>query len=261
MKHTLASLWQPGRGVFIKELEPNLYIFQFYHEVDIQRVVDGSPWTFNRNQLIFQRLKKGEDPRSITLTSLELWVQLHNLKTGFMTDVVVNNVANYIGTFVKSDPKNFMGIWRDYLRVIVTINIEKPLKRRMKLKKTNGEWIWCNFKYEFIPTFCFICGLIGHSERFCPRLFDKPLEELEKPYGIWMKAEPRRRHNQTGSRWLRTGTDADAQFSDETTDQGVNMETFNAVNSHDQRINTVNARVDNARIVESRGNQGNQGVN
>ncbi|XP_060959275.1 uncharacterized protein LOC133030519 [Cannabis sativa] len=88
----------------------------------------------------------------------------------------------------------------------------------MKLKRTDGEWLWTNFKYEFLPTFCFICGIIGHSERFCSRIYDTPLELIGKPYGLWMKAQPQRKNKLIGARWLRTGTAADSQFSDE----GVN---------------------------------------
>lgn len=54
MQHKMASLGKPGRGVYIKELESKRYIFQFYHEVDIKRVIEGSPWTFGRFQLIFE---------------------------------------------------------------------------------------------------------------------------------------------------------------------------------------------------------------
>lgn len=31
MKQTLAALWRPGKGVYIREIESNLYFFQFYH--------------------------------------------------------------------------------------------------------------------------------------------------------------------------------------------------------------------------------------
>uniref|UniRef100_A0A803QNA4 Uncharacterized protein n=1 Tax=Cannabis sativa TaxID=3483 RepID=A0A803QNA4_CANSA len=237
MQHTLASLWQPGKGMFVKELQTNLYLFQFYHEADIQRVIEGSPWTFNKFQLVFERLKKGEDPMLVKLCRLDIWVQLHNLRPGFMFDSVVQRVANYIGTYVKSDPKNFNGVWRNYLRVRVSINVEKPLKRRMKLKKEDGDWLWTNFKYEFIPTFCFICGIIGHSERFCSRLYETPLELIEKPYGIWMKAEPQRKNKLIRARWLRTGTAADAQFFDD----GAN-----AINDH---------------VITSTRNQGLNGIN
>lgn len=39
MHHTLALLWKPGKGVYMKELDSNLYLFQFYHEIDVSRVI------------------------------------------------------------------------------------------------------------------------------------------------------------------------------------------------------------------------------
>lgn len=138
MQQRMTSLWQPGRGIFVKELDNNMYLFQFYHEVDIKRVIEGSPWTFDRIQLVFQRLKVGENPRRVVLNKLDMWVQLHDMAAGFMSERIVRDVRNYIGSFVKSDKNNFTGVWRDYLRVRVTLNIEKPLKRRMKLEKKGG---------------------------------------------------------------------------------------------------------------------------
>lgn len=45
-QQTLAILWKlgKGKGVYIKDLETNLYLFQFYHELDM----NDSPWLFNR---------------------------------------------------------------------------------------------------------------------------------------------------------------------------------------------------------------------
>ncbi|KAF4355830.1 hypothetical protein G4B88_025000 [Cannabis sativa] len=75
--------------------------------------------------------------------------------------------------------------------------------------KENGEWIWANFQYEHLPTFCFVCGIIGHSERFCPRRFDQPLEQMVKPYGIGMKAQLKKKNYLIGAQWLRTGREED----------------------------------------------------
>lgn len=119
----------------------------------------------------------------MVINKLDLWVQLHEMDPGFMSLRVVKDVGNYIGTFVESDTNNFVRVWRDFLKVRVTINIDKPLKKRMKLRKFEKQWCWANFKYEGVPTFCFICGLIGHSEKFCARIFDAPMEMIEKPYG------------------------------------------------------------------------------
>ncbi|KAK1353529.1 hypothetical protein POM88_051894 [Heracleum sosnowskyi] len=45
----------------------------------------------------------------------------------------------------------------------------------------------------------------GHSDKFCERLFDTPAEQIERPYGAWMKVEHRRKTHTIGSKWLRQG--------------------------------------------------------
>lgn len=214
MKQTLAALWRPGKGVFIKEVDINLYLFQFYHMVDMKRVIEGSPWSFNRKALVIARMKEGDIPRAVRLNSMDLWVQIHDLRTGFMTEKVVKEVGNYIGNFVMSCPSNFTGVWRDYLRVRVAIDLAKPLKRRMKIRRAGNDWFWIVFKYENVPTFCFICGLLGHSDKFCSHLFEAGEGEIVRPYGPWMRAPLRRQQKLIGAKWLREGHDDDRNFSE-----------------------------------------------
>lgn len=222
MKQTMAALWRPGKGVFIKEVDINLYLFQFYHVVDIKRVIEGSPWSFNRKALVFTRMKTGDVPRAVSLNKLDLWVQIHELRAGFMTEKVVKEVGNYIENFVASCPSNFKGVWREYLRVRVTMDLSKPLKRRMKIRMTGNDWFWIAFKYENVPTFCFICGLLGHSDKFCSRLFDTSEGEIVRPYGPWMRAPFRRQTSLIGAKWLREGGDADRNLPTEFTRDSQN---------------------------------------
>ncbi|KAF4366201.1 hypothetical protein F8388_014919 [Cannabis sativa] len=39
----LASLWKPRMSMDVKQLKSNLFLFQFFHEMDIQRVIKDSP--------------------------------------------------------------------------------------------------------------------------------------------------------------------------------------------------------------------------
>lgn len=139
MQHTMSALWRPGKGVYVKELDANLYIFQFYHELDVRRVIDGSPWSFNRKVFIITRME-GNNPRCMQLDSLDLWVQIHELLVGFMSERIIQEVGNFIGVYVKSCPKNFVGGWKEYMRIRVRITLAKALKRRMKVRKSGDEW-------------------------------------------------------------------------------------------------------------------------
>ncbi|KAF4392129.1 hypothetical protein F8388_004458 [Cannabis sativa] len=67
--------YKPVKGLYVKELGSNLYLFQFYHEFDINWVIDGSLWTFNRLPLIFGRVPSGGDPKAVMLNKLDLLVQ------------------------------------------------------------------------------------------------------------------------------------------------------------------------------------------
>ena len=41
MKHRLASVWRPGKGICIKEINKQLFLFQFFHIVDLKRVLES----------------------------------------------------------------------------------------------------------------------------------------------------------------------------------------------------------------------------
>ncbi|KAF4348302.1 hypothetical protein F8388_011887 [Cannabis sativa] len=173
---------------------------------DIKRVIDGSPWTFERKQLIFERLKVGDNLRTIILNRLDLWVQIHDLQHGFRTERTLQKLGDYIRKFVESDENNFSGVWREYFKVCVTINLDQPIKRRMKIRRLDSsDWFWVNFKYEHAPTFSFICGLIGHADKLFPQLFETSKENIVKPYGVFMRATTQRQNKLIGGQWLRSG--------------------------------------------------------
>ncbi|KAF4404207.1 hypothetical protein G4B88_014663 [Cannabis sativa] len=102
---------------------------------DYKRVINGSPWTFDRKHLILKRLKAGDNPRMVELDTIDMWVQIHDLQSGFKTEQAVQKAGNYIGTFLGSDPNNFHGIWRDYLRDIAYNSGAANVKSNMALNE------------------------------------------------------------------------------------------------------------------------------
>ncbi|MBA0746805.1 hypothetical protein Gogos_009288 [Gossypium gossypioides] len=55
----------PLEGIQISNLVEMRFLFQFFHRVDIDRVVKGAPWTFHNHLVVFHRLEDKEDPMEV----------------------------------------------------------------------------------------------------------------------------------------------------------------------------------------------------
>ena len=203
MKNTLASVWEPGKGIIITYVGVGRYLFQFFHAIDMNYVLDNEPWTFNQHILLLRRLGETDDVERVPLNQISIWVQLHNLPVGFHSVKILQNIGNYIGTFLVADDTNFTDTRKPFLRIRVEMDVELPLKRRMKIKSPGSDWFWIEFRYEKLPTFCFICGCLGHLDRKCVKVYDFPDGFAPKPYGDWMRANPRTSQSNNGEKWFR----------------------------------------------------------
>ena len=210
MKHRLASLWRPGRGMFVQDLGNKLILFKFYHHHDVRWVMEGGPWTFDNHLLVLHELQPGEDPTEVPLYFVPFWVQINNLPTCFFTETVGKALANHVGNFLSYDEKNKKTADRPYLRVRSMVDIRNPLKKSKKVKKPGSDWITCSFQYEKLSSFCFICGLIGHIDRHCEKFFQTPEEEIVLAWDISLRAPNKRLSNLGGERWLREEDDGGA---------------------------------------------------
>ncbi|XP_019161420.1 PREDICTED: uncharacterized protein LOC109158056 [Ipomoea nil] len=184
MRQVMASAWKPVSGVHITELQPNLFQFVFHHRTDVQRVLDEGPWSFENCTLLCKEVKNGQLPEDMVLDTVELWVQVYNLPVGYNTVPVLEQTGNFLGKFLKVDERQIKGPLKAFYRVRVSMPVDKPLKRRMKLIRRDKSWGWVNFKYERLHTFCFFCGLLGHLEKFCLKARNSTMTPEQYPYGL-----------------------------------------------------------------------------
>lgn len=202
IQQVLASVWRPVRGVRVKDIAGNRFVFQFFHEKDIQRILSDGPWAFENATLVLKRLKEGDQPANVVLDSADYWIQVHEVPCGFMTERIAEQIGRSLGSFVQSDPNNFGGNWKSYMRIRVSIDVNHPLRRILKLRKNGGAWAWVSFKYEQLFTFCYFCGCVGHSVKFYAKAIDVDKDPSEYEFGPWLRAPLRRLSTSVGERWL-----------------------------------------------------------
>ncbi|XP_019188877.1 PREDICTED: uncharacterized protein LOC109183147 [Ipomoea nil] len=103
MSQVLASVWQPVSGVEATEVEPGRFLFVFHHVTDMERVLNEGPWSFDNSTLVCKQVPNGVMPVDVVLDTVDLWVQLHGLPNGYSSSRILEQIGNFLGTFVKYD--------------------------------------------------------------------------------------------------------------------------------------------------------------
>lgn len=183
MKSKIADVWRPSMGLTIKEIDQGLFLFQFYRKEDKQWVQNGGPWSFDNAMLALEEVRTGQNPVDVKPCFLSIWVQIHNLPVGYMQETVGKQLGNFFGEFLEYGAENSASIWRDCMRVQIRIDVRKPLKRKKKIIKKDGQEFTVICKYERLGEFCFTCGMVNHTDRFCRKTVGNDEAEGGKEWG------------------------------------------------------------------------------
>lgn len=207
MQIRMSEIWKPEDGVHVKSIANQRYLSQFFHEADVRMVVNGGLWTFDNNLLTLARFHQGLIPTNVSLVHIDIWARIYDLPAGFTSEKTGKVLGNYIGKFVQFDPKSISSSWMDYMRLRVRLDVRIPLKKGKKIILPDGSSSKVNFKYERLFSFCFLCGLLGHIEKFCPverrRFGDSPA--IPRAWGPELRAPVGRGAKEGNRRWLRDG--------------------------------------------------------
>lgn len=198
----MPNIWHPLEGAQNSDLGEKRFLFKFFNEVDIHRVLTEALWTFNSHLLIAHMIQENEDPLSIPLVYSDWWVQIHDLPPGFFRESVTVQFGNFIGKFLEYDMKQLSNGYKSFLRIRVKIDVRKLLKRRKKIMISESNFTYAKFKYEKLTLFCFLCGCLGHRDSFCPMRLQCGIQEVEVGWDLTLRAQPRRATT-VNNIWLR----------------------------------------------------------
>lgn len=189
ISNTFASIWT-GIGPFrVRELGSNLFQFIFASQHDKLRILNSKTWTFEGQFLLLKPFTDEPDLLTQAFNRVHVWIQVWNLplqwttqETGFRFKHLFGNVIDVL------IPEGGSKQGR-HIKILAELDLDKPLLRGTKLS-FEEHTVWVSFKYEKMATFCFYCGLVGHSEKTCTtRLADaKKGTIVAGQYGDWLKA-------------------------------------------------------------------------
>ncbi|KAJ8420788.1 hypothetical protein Cgig2_011606 [Carnegiea gigantea] len=144
MKSLLRNTWKPTKGIITREVDKNLFSYQFFSESNMKLAFNGGPWPFNGCTLLLKEINRME--------------QLSKINFGLL-----------------------VGVDRS-IKFQVDVDVSKPLKRGIWVK-FEGKWIWITLRYVIFADFCYTCGRLGHTYKGY-ELFDEDVPETELQYGL-----------------------------------------------------------------------------
>ncbi|XP_058733973.1 uncharacterized protein LOC131605657 [Vicia villosa] len=193
-KSTMLNAWKLKNPVDIQDLSKNLFLFKFTTKRDLDTILRNGPWSFDRSLLVLNRISGEEQPSELKMHYGSFWVRIYELPLMLRSETMARKIGNIIGVFEEMDGRETCRTGR-FLRIKVTIDLKNPLKRGTVVKfKEKDKRV--HFKYERLPTFCFMCGRLGHQLKDCESLEElteegfEELDEQDLSYGQWLRASP-----------------------------------------------------------------------
>ncbi|XP_031260445.1 uncharacterized protein LOC116118597 [Pistacia vera] len=182
-RSTMSQVWKLEGWIHFTDAGEKLFLLEFQNVTDLQKVLNGRPWSFDRALIAIQRVDSSTPSNASCFTHEPFWVQLHNMPFAAMNDDYGVQLASAIGKVLEVDVgANGLG-WRSFLRVKVEVELTKPLVRG-RLLRIGEQKYWIAFKYERLQNFCFKCGVLKHKNRGCSSI--RQTEESSNQFEPWL---------------------------------------------------------------------------
>lgn len=164
---TFRPLWRTKRNFEVSMAGENILLIAFELEIDVEKVLQGEPWVFDRHLVVLQRYDSSSPVQELSFDRTSFWVQIHNLPLSLMIVEAAVSLGETLGVvIVPSDTTEMKGV--NFMTVRVAVDVTKPLCRGRVITWDQGREGWASFMYERLPKICYWCRHLSHDVKECP---------------------------------------------------------------------------------------------
>ncbi|XVE53616.1 hypothetical protein DITRI_Ditri03aG0017000 [Diplodiscus trichospermus] len=186
----LKSIWLERIAPYIKEMGINKYAISFEKEEDLEKVIEEGPWLVMGHYFNLKRWKTRIEIDELDLEVGHFWIQIHNLPLEMLTEANGEIIGKCLGEVIRVENSiEKRGLCKGYLRIRITIKMEKPLVGGFCVPRRGNGRFWAAVKYEKLADFCYNCGRLGHVQKNYEKKENKGIKTV---YGEHMRAGGRK---------------------------------------------------------------------
>ena len=110
-------IWRTESGINFKEIQPNMWMFEFSLEADKMKVLEGRPWSFDRFLLTLLDFDGSIPSSQWEFTTSPFWIQIHDLPLICMTKVIGSKIGHSMGVLELVDIAGEGVEWGSMIRI------------------------------------------------------------------------------------------------------------------------------------------------
>ena len=96
-RSVLSQIWRTSGFVVFKEVQDNIWLFEFAELDDKKRVLNGRPWSFDRQILVLQDFDESIPPSQMEFTHSLFWIQVHDMPFLCMNKAACTKISESMG--------------------------------------------------------------------------------------------------------------------------------------------------------------------
>ena len=158
----IAQQWNFVAKPLVYKHDEGYFMIRFASVEDKNAVLQSGPHMFNNKPTVVKPWKPHFYFHAEILNTVPLWVRLPNLALNCWSMDCLSRICSLLGTPICADECTSRQLRVSFARVLVEMDVTKPLPKSVVLEDPQGKLIEQKVWYEWALPFCVKCQKVGH---------------------------------------------------------------------------------------------------
>ncbi|KAF8091096.1 hypothetical protein N665_0453s0004 [Sinapis alba] len=164
---TVNRIWTPlnfKAKIDVQFIDKDMMVFHIENEALWTRITKHHYWNISDILLVVNEWSLETAATPPNLSAMPFWMDFKFVPGHLFSKVGLKAVSTHVGSFVKLHPQTERCTRLDAARLLLEVNLHKPLVESVQFEDQNGVLVKVVVSYPWLPSRCSICSRRGHTE-------------------------------------------------------------------------------------------------